>query len=120
MISAGSQKRNFLSRAAIAWGMVAILMLLAFGQGLRNQMMRGRRGMGENIAVWWPGNTSKVWQGLPQGRAIRPRLDDVDDLRRRMTAATGVTSSPPKPVLRFGSTKGNSYLLGLGRSEHLR
>lgn len=84
------RKRALLTVAAIAWGTVAILMLLAFGEGLQNQMMRGRRGMGENIAVWWPGNTSKVWLGLPQGRAIRPRLDDVDDLRRRMTAATGV------------------------------
>ncbi len=78
------RKRAVLTIAAIAWGTVAILMLLAFGQGLKDQMMRGRRGMGENIAVIWPSETSKVFQGLPQGRAIRPRMDDIAYLRERL------------------------------------
>ncbi len=78
------RKRAVLTVAAIAWGTVAILMLLAFGQGLKEQLMRGRRGMGENIAVVWPGETSKVWEGLPTGRAIRPRVEDIEYLRHRM------------------------------------
>ncbi len=84
------RKRAVLTVAAIAWGTVAILMLLAFGEGLKLQFSRAKRGMGENIAVWWPGETTKVWQGLPQGRAIRPRLEDIEYLRGRMTSATGV------------------------------
>ena len=55
------RKRAILTVAAIAWGTVAIIMLLSFGEGLKNQLMKGRRGMGENIAVWWPDETSKVW-----------------------------------------------------------
>jgi len=78
------RKRAVLTVAAIAWGTVAILMLLAFGQGLREQLMRGRRGMGENIAVVWPGETSKIWEGLPTGRAIRPRMEDIEYLRHRI------------------------------------
>jgi len=84
------RKRAILTVAAIAWGTVAIVMLLSFGEGLKRQMMKGRRGMGENIAVWWPDETSKVWEGLPEGRPIRPRADDIDYLRGRMTAASGV------------------------------
>jgi putative ABC transport system permease protein len=84
------KKRAILTVAAIAWGTVAILMLLAFGEGLRNQMTKARRGMGENIAVWWSGETSKVWQGLPEGRSIRARLDDLDYLRAKMPSSTGV------------------------------
>ena len=84
------KKRAILTVAAIAWGTVAILMLLAFGEGLKNQMVKARRGMGENIAVWWSGETSKVWQGLPEGRRIRARLDDLDYLRAKMPSATGV------------------------------
>jgi putative ABC transport system permease protein len=84
------RKRATLTVAAIAWGTVAIIMLLSFGEGLKIQLMKGRRGMGENIAVWWPDETSKVWQGLPEGRPIRPRMDDITYLRRRMTAASGV------------------------------
>jgi putative ABC transport system permease protein len=88
--SSMQKKRAILTVAAIAWGTVAILMLLAFGEGLRNQMIKARRGMGENIAVWWSGETSKVWQGLPEGRPIRARLDDLDYLRAKMPTATGV------------------------------
>jgi len=84
------RKRAVLTVAAIAWGTVAILMLLAFGEGLGRQMMRGRLGMGENLAVWWPGETSKVWQGLPTGRPIRPRMDDIEYLRRRLPDLEGV------------------------------
>jgi putative ABC transport system permease protein len=84
------RKRAGLTVAAIAWGTVAILMLLAFGEGLGRQMMRSRAGMGENIAVWWPGETSKVWQGLPTGRPIRPQIDDVHYLRSRLADVEGV------------------------------
>ena len=88
--SSMQRKRATLTIAAIAWGTVAIVMLLSFGEGLKLQMMKGRRGMGENIAVWWPDETSKVWQGLPEGRPIRPRMDDIEYLRGRMTEASGV------------------------------
>ncbi len=84
------RKRAMLTVAAIAWGTVAIVMLLAFGEGLRHQLVKGQRGMGENIAVWWPGETSKVWDGLPEGRPVRPILDDIGYLRGRITAASGV------------------------------
>ena len=84
------RKRAMLTVAAIAWGTVAIVMLLSFGEGLRHQLVKGQRGMGENIAVWWPGETSKVWEGLPEGRPVRPILDDIGYLRGRITAASGV------------------------------
>ena len=84
------RKRAGLTVAAIAWGTVAILMLLAFGEGLGRQMMRSRVGMGENLAVWWPGETSKVWQGLPTGRPIRLRMDAIEFLRRRLPDLEGV------------------------------
>lgn len=78
------RKRAFLTIAAIAWGTVAILMLLAFGEGLKRQMDKNRRSTGENLAVMWPGETTKAWQGMPPGRPIRPRIDDVDLLRAQM------------------------------------
>jgi putative ABC transport system permease protein len=81
------RKRAILTVAAIAWGTVAIVMLLCFGEGLKLQMMRGRAGTGNNIAVWFPGSTSKVWEGLPTGRPIQPRLDDLEYLDAKMPEA---------------------------------
>jgi putative ABC transport system permease protein len=78
------RKRAVLTIAAIAWGTVCVLMLLAFGQGLKDQLMKARSGMGENLAVIWPGSTSRVWQGLPEGRQVRMRIDDLGYLRSRL------------------------------------
>jgi putative ABC transport system permease protein len=63
---------------------VAILLLLAFGEGLKRQMDKNRRSTGENLAVMWPGETTKAWQGMPPGRPIRPRIDDVDMIRAQI------------------------------------
>jgi putative ABC transport system permease protein len=78
------KKRAYLTIASIAWGTVAILLLLAFGEGLKLQLDKNRRAMGENISVLWPGETSKPARGLPPGRPIRPRLDDLEFIRSRM------------------------------------
>lgn len=78
------KKRAFLTIASIAWGTVAILLLLAFGEGLKLQLDKNRRAMGENIAVMWPGETAKAWKGLPPGRPVRPRVDDLEFVSGRM------------------------------------
>src|SRR5438876_60391 len=78
------RKRAVLTVASIAWGTVAILLLLAFGEGLKRQMDKNRRSTGENIAVMWMGETSKPWKGMPPGRPIRLRIDDLDLVRARM------------------------------------
>src|SRR5437868_11968458 len=78
------RKRAYLTIAAIAWGTVAILLLLAFGEGLKRQMDKNRRSTGENLAVNWPGETTKPWKGMPPGRPIRPRIDDIEYVHNRM------------------------------------
>lgn len=78
------KKRAALTIASIAWGTVTILLLLAFGEGLKRQFHRNERAMGENLAICWPGETSKVWKGLPEGRPIKPRIDDIPLLQQRM------------------------------------
>ncbi len=107
------RKRAVLTVAAIAWGTVAIVMLLAFGEGLKDQMMKGRRGTGDNIAVWWPASTSKVWQGLPTGRRISPLLDDLEYLRGRLPDVAVVGEiRDSQTTFTWGRTTVNSQLIG--------
>jgi putative ABC transport system permease protein len=81
------KKRATLTIASIAWGTVTILLLLAFGEGLKRQLSSNERAMGENLAIHWPGETSKIWKGLPEGRPIQPRIDDIEALRERIPEA---------------------------------
>src|SRR5205807_5346417 len=78
------KKRAYLTIASIAWGTVAILLLLAFGEGLKLQLDKNRRSTGENLAVMWPSETTKAWKGMPPGRRVRLHIEDVDFIRERM------------------------------------
>jgi len=83
-------KRAVLTIAAIAWGTLALLLMLAFGEGLRISLYRGSQGMGSNLAIMWPGRTSVVFQGLPSGRPLRPRIEDIALLKSRLEGNAGV------------------------------
>src|SRR5215472_17768524 len=78
------KKRATLTILSIAWGTVTILLLLAFGEGLKRQFTKSGQAMGENLAIHWPGETSKIWKGLPIGRPIRPSIDDIPLFRERV------------------------------------
>jgi len=84
------KKRAILTIASIAWGSVALLLLLAFGQGLKEQLTVANRGMGTGIAVIWASETTKVWQGLPSGRSIHFLPEDVALLKERVPLLNGV------------------------------
>ncbi len=73
--------RTFLTIFGIVWGTVAIMVLLAFSNGFQEQTMKSMNGIGENIIILWPGQTSKPFQGFTQNRRIRLREDDAELLR---------------------------------------
>jgi len=71
------KKRAGLTILALVWGTFSILMLLAFGEGLRLQLNKARLGLGNDIIIVWGGQTSMEYQGLPRGRRIRFRAEDL-------------------------------------------
>ena len=102
------KKRAVLTIASIAWGSVSLLLLLAFGQGLRDQLTVANRGMGSGIAVLWASETTKTWQGLPAGRSLHFLPEDSALLRERVPLLDGAigefvtwaarpSCSPPQP-----------------------
>ncbi len=109
------RKRAALTVAGIAWGTVAILLLLAFGQGLHHQLARNQRGMGENLAVLWPGQTGRPWQGLPEGRPIQVRREDVELIRRRVPELAGACGEMQQWGVNMtsGGTTVNAHVRGV-------
>ena len=72
------RKRMLLTISAIAWGTIAIVLLLSFGEGLKRALNAGRHGLGSGIAICWPGQTQMAFAGFPAGRQIRLLPEDVD------------------------------------------
>jgi len=69
--------RAFLTMFGIIWGTVAIIVLIAFGMGFEKQMSINMHGIGESIAIMFPGRTTKPWEGFGTGRGISFLEDDV-------------------------------------------
>ena len=97
-----NRTRSFLTIFAMVWGTISIVLLLAFGRGLRTQVSEGLLNAGERIFMVYGGETSLEHEGLSAGRRIRLREDDLDLILRAI------------PEFEFGSP---SY--GRGRT-HLK
>jgi putative ABC transport system permease protein len=108
------KKRAVLTIASIAWGSLSMILLLSFGEGLRIQLYRSSMGMGKNLAIMWPGETSEIWQGLPSGRRIRPRIEDVELLKQRLNNVAGVSGEIQNwgVVIEQGATTVTGAVLG--------
>jgi len=87
-----SQKlRAALTLFGLVWGTASVTLLLAFGEGLQERMIKNIRGLGENIVICWPSQTSKVWEGLPRNRKVTIKDDDIAALRREIPGLTAIS-----------------------------
>lgn len=88
-----SQKlRTLLTVFGIVWGTVAVTLLGAFGQGLHKQMVKNSAGLGDRIAICWPGLTSIPYEGLGRGRRIRVREENIEAVRRDAVGLVAISS----------------------------
>jgi putative ABC transport system permease protein len=68
--------RAFLTTIAISWGILAVTLLMAFGEGLSFRMQEGLLNAGDRIIRVYGGQTTKKWDGLPVGRRILLKEED--------------------------------------------
>lgn len=69
--------RSFLTIFGIMWGTATLILLLAFGMGFRDQTVLNMRGMGDQLAIMFPGQTTKAFEGYGIGRPIRFKESDA-------------------------------------------
>ena len=69
--------RTTLTVLGIAWGTVAVVVLLAFGVGLERQTRKRFHGLGDRIVILFPGRTTRPFAGFPDGRPIRLTEEDA-------------------------------------------
>ncbi len=62
--------RVFMTVFGITWGTVAVIVLVAFGVGFKKQLAVNMHGIGEHIAIMFPGKTTKAYLGFGIGRRI--------------------------------------------------
>jgi putative ABC transport system permease protein len=71
--------RSFLSMLGISWGIVSVVMLLAYGEGFNQAILRGFSGaFGDGVSVIFAGQTSMQSGGERAGKRLRMRLGDAE------------------------------------------
>jgi putative ABC transport system permease protein len=107
--------RMALTILAITWGTIAITLLMAFSVGLERQMKKASAGMGQNIVVLWPGQTTLPFQGLPQGRRIAFRPEDRDLIIARVSGIERISGEYMRwgVTLEYGKKQVNKLVSGV-------
>ena len=107
--------RTFLTIFGIVWGTVAIVVLLAFGMGFRRQLAINMHGIGESVAIMFPGRTTKPFEGFGIGRPVRFLEDDA---RLLATQVPGIGRVSPEysagdAQVRVGENITNTLVSGI-------
>ena len=111
--------RAFLTFFAVTWGTLAVVLLLAFGEGLKRTIRDGLLGAGERIFMVYGGETSTSFAGLAQGRRIRLVEEDLDLIRSAIPDVDHGSVSYGRwgTSYQVGRTRTNAFLEGVG-PEH--
>ena len=71
--------RAGLSMLGISWGIVSVVVLLAYGEGFNQALARGFAGaFGDGVSIMFPGQTSMQAGGERAGKRVRLRLTDAE------------------------------------------
>ena len=77
--------RSLLTMLGVVWGIVAVTILIAYGQGFRSVLIHGFDAFGKSVVVCWPGETSQQVGGQRAGKPVRFEREDLDWVRARAT-----------------------------------
>lgn len=106
--------RSFLTIFGIMWGTATLILLLAFGMGFRDQTVLNMRGMGDQLAIMFPGQTTKPFEGYGIGRPIRYREADAKLLENEIPDIDVATPEYMRSLeISYGEKRRNSSVGGV-------
>ncbi|MBM3287625.1 MAG: ABC transporter permease [Candidatus Eisenbacteria bacterium] len=100
---------------AVGWGTLAMMLLLAFGEGLKLTMETGRYGLGLDPVIVWAGTTTKPWMGMKAGRGIDLNEEDLAALEREIPEIDEVAGERQRWAvdITWGSKAVSTHLTGV-------
>jgi len=106
--------RSVLTMLGIVWGIVAVAVLMAYGNGFRVVMMRGFDAFGKAAVVAWPGQTSEQAGGERAGRVVRIEQEDRDNVRLEATMVKSLSleSTRWRPIT-YGERMASTAIRGV-------
>lgn len=76
--------RTILTFTGVIWGTFAVVLLVAFGDGISRHQKKVFHGIGKGIVIAWPGRTTMAHRGLGKGRRVRITPEEVEGMKQRI------------------------------------
>ena len=83
--------RSMLTMTGIAWGIVAVTLLLSYGSGFRSVLLYTFEVFGKAAVICWPGTTSEQAGGERAGKQVRFDQEDADWVKAQSPLIKRVT-----------------------------
>ncbi len=83
--------RSLLTMTGIAWGIMAVTLLLSYGAGFRSVLMYTFEVFGKGAVICWPGTTSEQAGGERAGKAVRFEQEDAEWVKAQSPLVKRVT-----------------------------
>ncbi len=87
-----NRMRSVLTMLGIVWGLASVVILLAYGQGLGGSVLHAFLNMGNNVIVFWPGQTSMQAGGQRAGKKVTYEYEDVEAVRDEVPLVRAVSA----------------------------
>lgn len=79
---AQNKTRTFMTAFGIFWGTAILALLIGGSKGLKSFMSRNFEGFATNVAIVFPGRTTKPYAGFKKGMPLELNVNDVANIRR--------------------------------------
>jgi len=83
--------RSLLTMTGIAWGIVAVTLLLSYGAGFRGVLMYTFEVFGKGAVICWPGTTSEQAGGERAGKEVHFEQEDAEWVKAQSPLVKRVT-----------------------------
>jgi putative ABC transport system permease protein len=72
--------RSLLTMLGIVWGIVAVTILIAYGDGFRSVLVAGFNAFGQSAVICWPGQTGEQAGGQRAGKRVKFEKADMENI----------------------------------------
>ncbi len=84
--------RSVLTMLGIVWGLVTVVLLLSYGKAIGDNVLKGFLGMGDNLIMFWGGQTSMQAGGQRSGQKVILKEEDAQALRNALPYLRAVSN----------------------------
>ncbi len=106
--------RSFLTMLGIVWGIVAVTVLIAYGNGFRGVLVHAFDAFGKSAVVAWPGQTSEQAGGERAGRVVKFEKEDMELIRQDATLVKYVSLETVRWLaISYGDQLANTAIRGV-------